>query len=129
MANQDPKKVYVSFNGRSVTGWGEDGPVIQRPERVQTNWGLQGYSESQQQYGGDRTITLNLYVSSEGYQYMRQCFYNRTRGELIVRDTNSDNPITYRVDVAQVKQLGEVQPGTNKQIEVTWDCASEIEED
>ena len=106
MANQDPQKVYVSFNGRSVTGWGEDGPVIQRPERVQTNWGLQGYSESQQHYDGDRTITLNLYVSSEGYQYMRQCFYNRTRGELIVRDTNSDNPITYRVDVAQVKQLG-----------------------
>lgn len=129
MANQDPQKVYVSFNGRSVTGWGEDGPVIQRPERVQTNWGLQGYSESQQHYDGDRTITLNLYVSSEGYQYMRQCFYNRTRGELIVRDTNSDNPITYRVDVAQVKKLGDVQPGTNKQIEVTWDCASEIEED
>ena len=94
MANQDPQKVYVSFNGRSVTGWGEDGPVIQRPERVQTNWGLQGYSESQQHYDGDRTITLNLYVSSEGYQYMRQCFNNRTRGELIVRDTNSDNPIT-----------------------------------
>ena len=111
MANQDPQKVYVSFNGRSVTGWGEDGPVIQRPERVQTNWGLQGYSESQQHYDGDRTITLNLYVSSEGYQY------------------NSDNPITYRVDVAQVKQLGDVQPGTNNQIEVTWDCASEIEED
>jgi hypothetical protein len=129
MANQDPQKVYVSFDGRSVTGWGEDGPVIQRPERVQTNWGLQGYSESQQHYDGDRTITLNLYVSSEGYQYMRQCFYNRTRGELIVRDTNSDNPITYRVDVAQVKQLGDVQPGTNNQIEVTWDCASEIEED
>lgn len=129
MANQDPQKVYVSFNGRSVTGWGEDGPVIQRPERVQTNWGLQGYSESQQHYDGDRTITLNLYVSSEGYQYMRQCFYNRTRGELIVRDTNSDNPITYRVDVAQVKQLGDVQPGTNNQIEVTWDCASEIIED
>lgn len=129
MANQDPQKVYVSFNGRSVTGWGEDGPVIQRPERVQTNWGLQGYSESQQHYDGDRTITLNLYVSSEGYQYMRQCFYNRTRGELIVRDTNSDNPITYRVDVAQVKHIGDVQPGTNKQIEVTWDCASEIEED
>ena len=129
MANQDPQKVYVSFNGRSVTGWGEDGPVIQRPERVQTNWGLQGYSESQQHYDGDRTITLNLYVSSEGYQYMRQCFYNRTRGELIVRDTNSDNPMTYRVDVAQVKQLGDVQPGTNNQIEVTWDCASEIEED
>ena len=129
MANQDPQKVYVSFNGRSVTGWGEDGPVIQRPERVQTNWGLQGYSESQQHYDGDRTITLNLYVSSEGYQYMRQCFYNRTRGELIVRDTNSDNPITYRVDVAQVKQLGDALPGTNNQIEVTWDCASEIEED
>lgn len=129
MANQDPQKVYVSFNGRSVTGWGEDGPVIQRPERVQTNWGLQGYSESQQHYDGDRTITLNLYVSSEGYQYMRQCFYNRTRGELIVRDTNSDNPITYRVDIAQVKQLGDVQPGTNNQIEVTWDCASEITED
>lgn len=129
MANQDPQKVYVSFNGRSVTGWGEDGPVIQRPERVQTNWGLQGYSESQQHYDGDRTITLNLYVSSEGYQYMRQCFYSRTRGELIVRDTNSDNPITYRVDIAQVKQLGDVQPGTNNQIEVTWDCASEIEED
>ena len=129
MANQDPQKVYVSFNGRSVTGWGEDGPVIQRPERVQTNWGLQGYSESQQHYDGDRTITLNLYVSSEGYQYMRQCFYNRTRGELIVRDTNSDNPITYRGDIAQVKQLGDVQPGTNNQIEVTWDCASEIEED
>lgn len=129
MANQDPQKVYVSFNGRSVTGWGEDGPVIQRPERVQTNWGLQGYSESQQHYDGDRTITLNLYVSSEGYQYMRQCFYNRTRGELIVRDTNSDNPITYRVDIAQVKQLGDVKPGTNNQIEVTWDCASEIIED
>lgn len=129
MANQDPQKVYVSFNGRSVTGWGEDGPVIQRPERVQTNWGLQGYSESQQHYDGDRTITLNLYVSSEGYQYMRQCYYNRTRGELIVRDTNSDNPITYRVDIAQVKQLGDVQPGTNNQIEVTWDCASEIIED
>jgi hypothetical protein len=129
MANQDPQKVYVSFNGRSVTGWGEDGPVIQRPERVQTNWGLQGYSESQQHYDGDRTITLNLYVSSEGYQYMRQCFYNRTRGELIVRDTNSDNPITYRVDIAQVKQIGDVQPGTNNQIEVTWDCASEIIED
>ena len=129
MANQDPQKVYVSFNGRSVTGWGEDGPVIQRPERVQTNWGLQGYSESQQHYDGDRTITLNLYVSSEGYQYMRQCYYNRTRGELIVRDTNSDNPITYRVDIAQVKQIGDVQPGTNNQIEVTWDCASEIIED
>jgi hypothetical protein len=129
MANQDPQKVYVSFNGRSVTGWGEDGPVIQRPERVQTNWGLQGYSESQQHYDGDRTITLNLYVSSEGYQYMRQCFYNRTRGELIVRDTNSDNPITYRVDIAQVKQIGDVQPGTNNQIEITWDCASEIIED
>ena len=129
MANQDPQKVYVSFNGRSVTGWGEDGPVIQRPGRVQTNWGLQGYSESQQHYDGDRTITLNLYVSSEGYQYMRQCFYNRTRGELIVRDTNSDNPITYRVDIAQVKQLGDVQPGTNNQIEITWDCASEIIED
>ena len=39
MANQDPQKVFVSFNGRSVTGWGEDGPTIQRPERVQTNWG------------------------------------------------------------------------------------------
>ena len=129
MANQDPQKVYVSFNGRSVAGWGEDGPVIQRPERVQTNWGLQGYSESQQHYDGDRTITLNLYVSSEGYQYMRQCFNNRTRGELIVRDTNSDNPITYRVDIAQVKQIGDVKPGTNSQIEITWDCASEIIED
>ena len=129
MANQDPQKVYVSFNGRSGTGWGEDGPVNQRPERDQTNWGLQGYSESQQHYDGDRTITLNLYVSSEGYQYMRQCFYNRTRGELIVRDTNSDNPITYRVDIAQVKQIGDVQPGTNNQIEITWDCASEIIED
>lgn len=129
MANQDPQKVYVSFNGRSITGWGEDGPTIQRAERVQTNWGLQGYSESQQHYDGDRTITINLYVSSEGYQYARQCYYARTRGELVIRDTNSDNPITYRVDTAQIKQIGDVQPGTNNQIEITWDCASEIIED
>lgn len=70
MANQDPQKVFVSFAGKSVTGWGEDGPTIQRAERVQTNWGLQGYAESQQHYDGDRTITLSLYVSSEGYKYI-----------------------------------------------------------
>lgn len=128
MANQDPQKVFVSFNGRSVTGWGEDGPTIQRAERVQTNWGLQGYSESQQHYDGDRTITLSLYPSSEGYEYMRQCYYNRTRGGLIIRDTNEDNVITYKVNTAQVKQIGDVQPGTNNQIEITFDCASEIEE-
>lgn len=128
MANQDPKKVFVSFAGRSISGWGEDGPTIQRPERVQTNWGLQGYSESQQLYTGDRTITLSLYVSSEGYEYIRQCYYNRTRGGLIIRDTNEDNVITYSVDVAQVKQIGDVKTGTNNQIDVTFDCASEIEE-
>lgn len=128
MANQDPQKVYVSFNGRSITGWGEDGPTIQRAERVQTNWGLQGYSESQQHYDGDRTITMALYVSSEGYEYIRQCYYNRTRGSLIIRDTNSDNTITYKVDIAQVKQIGDTKPGTNNQIDITFDCASEIEE-
>lgn len=128
MANQDPQKVFVSFNGRSVTGWGEDGPTIQRAERVQTNWGLQGYSESQQHYDGDRTITMTLYPSSEGYEYMRQCYYNRTRGGLIIRDTNEDNVITYKVNTAQVKSIGDVQPGTNNQIEITFDCASEIEE-
>ena len=128
MANQDPQKVFVSFAGKSVTGWGEDGPTIQRAERVQTNWGLQGYAESQQHYDGDRTITLSLYVSSEGSKYIKQCYYNRTRGELIVRDTNEDNVTTYKVDTAQVKQLGDTKPGTNDQIEVTFDCASEIEE-
>lgn len=128
MANQDPQKVFVSFNGRSVTGWGEDGPTIQRAERVQTNWGLQGYSESQQHYDGDRTITMSLYPSSPGYAYMRECYYNRTRGELIIRDTNEEVNITYKVDIAQVKQIGDVQPGTNNQIEITFDCASEIEE-
>lgn len=128
MANQDPQKVFVSFAGRSVTGWGEDGPTIQRAERVQTNWGLQGYSESQQHYDGDRTITLSLYPSSEGYKYMRQCYYNRTRGGLIIRDTNEDNVVTYKVDIAQVKQIGDVKPGTNNQIDITFDCASEIEE-
>ena len=128
MANQDPQKVFVSFAGKSVTGWGEDGPTIQRAERVQTNWGLQGYAESQQHYDGDRTITVSLYVSSEGYKYIKQCYYNRTRGELIVRDTNEDNVTTYKVDIAQVKQLGDTKPGTNDQIEVTFDCASEIEE-
>ena len=128
MANQDPQKVFVSFAGKSVTGWGEDGPTIQRAERVQTSWGLQGYAESQQHYDGDRTITLSLYVSSEGYKYIKQCYYNRTRGELIVRDTNEDNVTTYKVDIAQVKQLGDTKPGTNDQIEVTFDCASEIEE-
>ena len=80
MANQDPQKVFVSFAGKSVTGWGEDGPTIQRAERVQTNWGLQGYAESQQHYDGDRTITMSLYVSSTGYKYIKQCYYNRTRG-------------------------------------------------
>lgn len=128
MANQDPQKVFVSFAGKSVTGWGEDGPTIQRAERVQTNWGLQGYAESQQHYDGDRTITMSLYVSSEGYKYIKQCYYNRTRGELIIRDTNEDNVTTYKVDIAQVKQLGDTKPGTNDQIEVTFDCASEIEE-
>ena len=128
MANQDPQKVFVSFAGKSVTGWGEDGPTIQRAERVQTNRGLQGYAESQQHYDGDRTITMSLYVSSEGYKYIKQCYYNRTRGELIVRDTNEDNVTTYKVDIAQVKQLGDTKPGTNDQIEVTFDCASEIEE-
>ena len=39
MANQDPQKIFMSFNGRSITGLGEDGPTIQRAERVQTNWG------------------------------------------------------------------------------------------
>ena len=76
MANQDPQKVFVSFAGKSVTGWGEDGPTIQRAERVQTKWGLQGYAESQQHYDGDRTITMSLYVSSEGYKYIKQCYYN-----------------------------------------------------
>ena len=128
MANKDPQKVFVSFAGKSVTGWGEDGPTIQRAERVQTNWGLQGYAESQQHYDGDRTITMSLYVSSEGYKYIKQCYYNRTRGELIIRDTNEDNVTTYKVDIAQVKQLGDTKPGTNDQIEVTFDCASEIEE-
>lgn len=128
MANQDPQKVFVSFNGRSLTGWGEDGPTIQRAERVSTNWGLQGYSESQQHYDGDRTITMNFYPSSEGYAYLRECYYNRTRGELVVRDTNDSVNITYKVDTAQVKSIGDVQPGTNNQIEITFDCASEIEE-
>ena len=71
---------------------------------------------------------MSLYVSSEGYKYIKQCYYNRTRGELIVRDTNEDNVTTYKVDIAQVKQLGDTKPGTNDQIEVTFDCASEIEE-
>lgn len=127
MANQDPQKIFVSFNGRAITGWGEDGPTIQRAERVQTNYGLQGYSESQQHYDGDRTITLSLYQSSEGYKYIETCFYNRTRGELIVRDVNVDNIKTYKVDIAQVKSIGDVKPGTNNQIDITFDCASEIE--
>lgn len=128
MANQDPQKIFMSFNGRSITGLGEDGPTIQRAERVQTNWGLQGYAESQQHYDGDRTITMSFYMSSEGFEYLRQCYYNRTRGALIIRDTNEDNVVTYKVDIAQVKQLGDVKPGTNNQIDVTFDCASEIEE-
>lgn len=128
MGNQDPKKVFMSFADGAVTGWGEDGPTIQRPERVQTNWGLQGYAESQQKYDGDRTITLSTYVSSEGYQYLRQCYYNRKRAGLVIRDTNEDNIITYSVDIAQVKQIGDVKPGTNNQIDITFDCASEIEE-
>lgn len=128
MANQDPQKIFVSFNGVSITGWGEDGPTIQRPERVTTNWGLQGYAESQQQYGGDRTITLSLYRSSEGYDYVKQCWYNRTRGELIIRDTNEDNVTTYSCAIAQVSQIGDVKPGTNNQIDITFQCASEIEE-
>lgn len=129
MANQDPQKIFVSFDGVTVTGWGEDGPTIQRPERVQTNWGLQGYAESQQHYDGDRTITLSLYRSSEGYEYLKTCFYNRKRAELIIRDTNEDNVTVYSVATAQVKQIGDVKPGTNNQIDITWDCASEIEED
>lgn len=127
MGNQDPKKVFVSFDGRSVTGWGEDGPTIQKPERVQTNWGIQGYGESQQKYDGDRTITMSLYKSSEGFKYLTQCEYNRTRGGLIIRDTNEDTNVTYKVDEAQVKQIGDVKPGTNDQVDVTFDCASEIE--
>ena len=128
MANQDPQKIFVSFNGRSITGLGEDGPTIQRAERVQTNWGLQGYAESQRHYDGDRTITMSFYMSSEGLKYLRQCYYNRIRGALIIRDTNEDNVVTYKVDTAQVKQPGDVKPGTNNQIDITFDCASEIEE-
>ena len=62
MGNQDPKKVFMSFADGAVTGWGEAGPTNQRPERVQTNWGLQGYSESQQKYDGNRTITIATYI-------------------------------------------------------------------
>ena len=71
---------------------------------------------------------MSFYMSSEGFEYLRQCYYNRTRGALVIRDTNEDNVVTYKVDIAQVKQLGDVKPGTNNQIDVTFDCASEIEE-
>lgn len=126
MANNDSKKVFVSFNGVTITGWGGDGPTIQLPETVSSTYGLQGYVESTQKYDGDRTITISVFRSSEGFQYLQQCYFNRTRGGLVVRDTNEDINMTYKVSEAQVKQLGDIKPGSEDTVEVTFDC-SEIE--
>ena len=125
--NQDTSKVFISFAGKSVVGLADRPKISERPSRVSTTFGCQGYSESQQEYEGDRAITISVFRTGDGYKYLEDCYYARTRGGLVIRDTNPDIARTYKVDVAQVKNIPEITFGSNEAVEITIDCCTEIE--
>ena len=95
--NNDTAKVFISFAGKSITGLADRPKLAERPSRVSTTFGCQGYSESQQEYEGDRQVTLSVFRTGDGYKYLEQCFENRTRGGLVIRDTNPDIAETYKI--------------------------------
>ena len=69
--NNDTAKVFISFAGKSITGLADRPKLAERPSRVSTTFGCQGYSESQQEYEGDRSVTLSVFRTGDGYKYLQ----------------------------------------------------------
>ena len=61
------------------------------------------------------------------YKYLEKCFENRTRGGLVIRDTNPDIAETYKVDIAQVKSIPEITFGSNDAVDIVIECCTEVE--
>ena len=125
--NNDTAKVFISFAGKSITGLADRPKLAERPSRVSTTFGCQGYSESQQEYEGDRSVTLSVFRTGDGYKYLEKCFENRTRGGLVIRDTNPDIAETYKVDIAHVKSIPEITFGSNDAVDIVIECCTEVE--
>ena len=125
--NNDTAKVFISFAGKSITGLADRPKLAERPARVSTTFGCQGYSESPQEYEGDRSVTLSVFRTGDGYKYLEKCFENRTRGGLVIRDTNPDIAETYKIDIAQVKSIPEITFGSNDAVDIIIECCTEVE--
>ena len=125
--NNDTAKVFISFAGKSIVGLADRPKLSERPSRVSTTFGCQGYSESQQEYEGDRSFTISVFRTGDGYKYLEKCYENRTRGGWGVRDTNPDIAKTYKVDIAQVKSIPEITFGSNDAVEIVIECCTEVE--
>lgn len=127
MANIDPKLVFMTFYGKTLTGFADAPIKVNRgSSKVETKRGIQGDSEDVQKYDGVDSIVVSFLQTSDGCKTLEDYYDSRARGTCVVRDTNTDCPRVYKAVEAQVKEMGEISVGGEDAVEFTINCGQGI---
>lgn len=113
VTSYDPKKVNVSVNGTTITGFAADGlvTVAKSEDAVATNVGVKGdvvYEENANESG---TIALTLQQTSSSVSFLRNLAANRQRITVTISDSNDYDPIKVNASDCRILKMPDASRG------------------